>query len=296
METVETKELRELAYVLSEEEIHEKQGNFPRDEEANPIKQQHLLFGKVDIFVLGKPTNWRGGIDSHPELVNLISRHVPKVYVPNTRDFCGTICPECDDIEPKNHMGIEIISGCRTEGMIVPHGSAIFMRTADCPVIVLFDRKNDILIVAHAGLSSVIDRNEILRGEPSRTRQSVVDDIVQHFKGKGENTSIKVLCGIGPESFIYSPKDKEWGRENEMILRYIIDQYGQRTVPFGFDYGGISIGEIIQQQFLQYDGFLNENIYIDETDTFKDSNFWSHRRSVLSREEHGRNAILVVHR
>jgi copper oxidase (laccase) domain-containing protein len=278
--------------------IKEYQGHLPNCEHVNPVT---FSSGDADIYMFGKPKNWKDDFYFHTQVISLLMQNkIEKIYFPDISSFTGEIC-EHDEFTYSTKVekfGLEIFKNKKVEGLVVPNGSAIFLCTADCPVIIYHDLTNDVLIVAHAGLSSVIDKQKVLTSRRSRFNESVVESIIDYLDENIEETDdyeIFIVCGISYESFIYSPYDEVHGENNKKILEFIVDKYGIDAVPLGVDHGGISIQNIIKHQFIGW-GFDENKIHIDEVDTCTDPRWHSHAEFVQKGGVDGRNGFLVIHK
>ena len=270
--------------------------NTPHEIDKSNIYLNHLILEKVEIFTLGKPQDWKNDYRSNCEFLKLLRENeVEKLYIPTANTFTGRVCLS-NAFENEFHThGIKIMTGCEADGFDVPSGSAVLIPTADCPTIVYHDISNDFVVVAHAGLGSVVDLQKIMTGEHSRLYDGVVDEIVKHTE-RSKDFNILILCGISHESFVYSPDDPIYGKKNKRLLHYLMAVYGEGVVPSGSDHGGISIPELIEEKFRQH-GISSSRIYTDKTDTYSNEDFWSHSRYVKNDLGYcGRNAVLVLHK
>ena len=282
------------SYEISQEFMHEYQGNFPPPEVEPVIK---LSSEKTCISVFGNAKNWRADFRSHVELLPILrEKNVKSVFIPNISTFTGMLSYH-QSYQPEGEIeGIEIFSGIKSEGLAIPFGSAGFFCTADCPTIVYHDIEKDIVIGAHAGLGSVIDRNKIITGKPYRSDESIVDQIMWYKEKKGsDHYEIFVICGINQHSFVYSIKDLNYGVANYKLLNYLLKNYGDEAVPRGLKGGNISLYGIIRRQLINY-GIDEDKIKTDDLDTFSNLNLWSHYRASKNGQNGcGRNGILVIH-
>jgi copper oxidase (laccase) domain-containing protein len=280
--------------------IKEYQGHLPCCDPVDPVV---LSSKNADIYMYGKPVNWKDDFYFHTQVIELLRKEkISKIFFPNISSFTGEICEE-DDFGRSSKVekfGFEIFQGKKTEGLVLPKNSAVFLCTADCPVIICQDRTEDLLIVAHAGLGSIIDKSLILHDHKSRLVESVVDDIMDYLDEEDYEArylEVHIIGGISHESFVYSPDDQVFGEDNKKLLKFIIDKYGSDVVPLGSSHGGISIPNMIKQQLLKW-GVRSYEISIDEIDTYTDSRFWSHAEFVKNGSVgiDGRNGILVIHK
>lgn len=280
---------KQLSYIANIAFMDEYQGHFPP---LDPTPCIQYSAEKSEILIFGKPENWK---DDYLKLAPiLLERGIKTVYIPDASTFNGSISSPFDFCDEGAICGMKIFSGCKTEGLVIPKDSAALITTADCPTVVYHDISDDFLVVAHAGLGSVIDLKKVVTGEKSREMESVVDDLSDFIITDNEY-EIFIVCGISYNSYFFDPDSPVWGEKNKRILAYLTNEYGSNTVPIKSK-GGISIQAIIKHQFIRY-GIDVEKITCDGVDTYTDSRFWSHRRTSQVKEEgSGRNGILVVHK
>jgi len=279
-------------YIASIEEIHE----YPHTSGENIIPEVQLFSKNLEIFVFGKTFNYKLDIKDNQFLINFLRQKMIKnLFVPDCSSFTGLLC-EGIDFPYEHHPGdLKIITGAKTEGIVVPVGGAILFKTADCYTVTYHDIKNDKVITVHAGLKSIIDKQKIITGVESRPHESVVDDMARYMK-ETDHYEIFLNGGIGFQSFIYNTNDPVYGETNKKILSYLIDKYGKGAVPLGIKHGGISMKYIIRQQFISY-GIDPELIRDDGIDTYSDPKFFSHYRAKeMGWNDGGRNGILVIHK
>jgi len=283
---------KQLDYIANIEFIREYSGHLSCLDEIVPNFNSEDL----DVFVLGKPKNWRDDIKNHPEIIyHLLKEGIERLYIPNISGFTGVVCEAYQFDHHSNIGNLKIYNHAQTEGLVIPKKSATLLCTADCPTIIYHDFSNDILIVAHAGLGSVIDRKKALTGSPSRFHESVIDDIMKHTE-ETDNYEILIVGGIRPDHFRYSVNNAVYGNHNYKFLTYLLNDYGSCSVPFGIDHGGISVQGIIKKQLVDWYEIDPGKIRCDNIDTYSDPNLWSHVESVKTGGQDGRNGILVLHR
>lgn len=263
---------------------------------SNIMADVKFTSGNAEIFIFGNSKNWKDDFENHPEVISLLKeRKIKNVYLPKTSTFCGTLDSSNNFSLKSTVSGIKVMNGLCTEGLVVPKGSAVVLYSADCPTIFYHDLKNELLIVAHAGLGSLIDKDKIIKGKATRLNESVIDELMNLAKEKETNNhEIFILCGIGESSFKYDINDPIYGEANKKIFAYLNNHYGTQAVPFGSQKGNISLLGIIEGQFDSY-GINTLKIRNDGIDTYSDPRFWSHFQEVqLGRKGLERNAILIV--
>jgi copper oxidase (laccase) domain-containing protein len=274
--------------------MHEYQGHLPCYDHVEPMVWASK---NAQILIYGKPRNWKEDFHDHINIfVSLQDQGLQNLYYPNVSGFTGAICEDKDFTESfmLEKFGLQVFRHYKTDGMVIPKDSAGFMCTADCPVIIFHDLSKDKLIMAHAGLASLIDKSRILTGKKSRHHEGVIDDLM-FYADDLEHYEIFVLCGISASSFTYSTDDLVHGKNNKKMLDYLITRYGKSAVPYGKEHGGISLKSIILGNFSNF-GVPPEKINFDGIDTYSDPGLWSHTEFTQKGGVDGRNGILVIHR
>ena len=134
---------------------------------------------------------------------------------------------------------------------------AISVTTADCAPIVIFDRKELIVGVAHAGWKGAV--------------KGITDNLIEHFQMNGsliENILVAIGPCIGKDSFqVKSDMIKACIKEDCLSERFFINKSNSDF----FDLGGYLLKKL-QNKGLKFIDHIDE-------DTFKNSEkFFSHRR------------------
>ena len=134
---------------------------------------------------------------------------------------------------------------------------AISVTTADCAPIVIFDRKELIVGVAHAGWKGAV--------------KGITDNLIEHFQMNGsliENILVAIGPCIGKDSFeVKSDMIKLCIKEDKLSERFFINKSNSDF----FDLGGYLVKKL-QDKGLKFIDHIDE-------DTFKNSKkFFSHRR------------------
>ncbi|MFZ2072195.1 MAG: laccase domain-containing protein [Minisyncoccia bacterium] len=259
-------------------------------------KKVHLASENAEIFLFGRPKNWKDDFRNHQEIFPILKeKGITNIYLPDPTDFNGLLCKPADFKKEDKFNNINLFEECKAEGIVIPKNSGMFICTADCPTIVFHDIENDMLIAAHAGFGSVVDKTKITTDKPSRNHEGVVEEIMKKIK----NTSmyeIHILCGISYNNFRYDINHFMHGETNKKIFDYLLKEYGDNAVPRGMEHGGISVPGIIKEQFICY-GVDLDKITSDGIDTYADKDWWSHHRSInLEGKKCGRNGILILHK
>jgi YfiH family protein len=146
---------------------------------------------------------------------------------------------------------------------------SLFMMVADCVATVFFNKKTNVLCLAH------------LNGKNPGLIKSVLAKFVKEFNSDTTNITVFMSPCIKKESYIvpdpFQKQLPEWQNFTENL-----DEH-KTTI----DMVGFLRNEMIKQ------GINSENISISEVDTYIDKKYFSHRRSVVTGEVEGRFALVV---
>lgn len=263
--------------------------------EVPPVYSRYSQNAKVLVF--GKPKDWKINENLLFLIPILKENDIEMVFLQDTSDFNASIASSSDFVDLFEVEGMKFFYGIKADGMIIPKKSAAIFHSADCPTIVLHDIKNDLIVGAHAGLESLIDKKRLTTGVHFRDHESVIDEIVRLTLPYSINHyEIFVFAGISSQNFIYDIRDPVYKKINLEIFSYLIKKYGLDAVPRSTANGNISLLGIIKSQFQRY-GFDPNKIVSDDLDTFSNDYLWSHREEYL----HGnqgweRNCVLVIHK
>lgn len=222
------------------------------------------------------------------------------IFAPHPSEFNGQIVNyKSFDRKPWADSAGSLLRGPKADGVILPPNDMAFaVSSADCPTIVLTDRRTGAMVAAHAGLDSLIDRSVAHGGEPSREHASVVDAMVAKIRRFNTSTmQAFVTCGISPEAY-YFDKFGEHGERNKELLSYVMKNWGAACYDWvGRESGGISLFELIRAQ-LALRGVRVSTIGSDGACTFYDKKWmtdeylWHSNR----RGDKTRNLVLVIRR
>lgn len=150
-------------------------------------------------------------------------------------------------------------------------GIFLFMMTADCLPIIIFDPVKEVLALVHCGWKSTEEK----------IIQKVIQKMMDDYKSEARNVIAVIGPGIHKESYRFpNPIQKSlpgW----KLFLSNADD--GQISV----DLPGYNVFQLKQS------GILSENIEVSPADTVKDKNYFSHYRSVCTGEAEGRFCTVV---
>jgi len=151
----------------------------------------------------------------------------------------------------------------------------LFVLTADCLPIILYDSVNGILTLAH--LSRINSLKRFLF--------KIIQKMESEYGSKPEN----LIAAIGPcihkESYIFSKEELKKRIPDEKIFNGFIADLpdGRKSIDL--------VGYNLEQMVLT--GVKKENIEISRIDTAKNENFFSHYRSRFTGSPEGRIATVV---
>ena len=190
------------------------------------------------------------------------------------------------------YHGIPLRTGAFADGIVLPRNTASFHPSGDCPTIIAKDERNGVVITAHAGRDSLVDRGAI-EGRRPRQWQSVVDSICARMK-EISAVHVAIVCGIGPSFFCHSWDHPKHGSRNRRLIHYIVHRWGTDCILGHPAEGRINLTTLIRKQFATH-GISPDNIAADGVDTYADTGedgqplFYSHHRG-----DEERNGVLVV--
>lgn len=264
--------------------------------------------GAVTVRLFGKPWDWNIGgenkedarmrIDTVTKDMNLLN-----IYAPKPSDFNAVICDPSVLREKiaMDQSAARIWRGCNADGTFLQKkGDAFYIGSADCPTIITRNPESGLVVAAHAGRDSLIDKAQVMEKKPYRTDQSVVDAIVACYHPSTlKNLRVFITCGISSTHFTHPHDDVKWGEHNKKMCAYIRMRWSKDCLPGEKEgegkLGRIALSEIICSQFGIYD-VSRENIGSDGIDTYSDIGekgdycFWSNRRGDGAK----RNGVLIV--
>lgn len=161
----------------------------------------------------------------------------------------------------------------RTDGLITnKKGTYLFMLTADCAPIIIFDPKKQVLALVHTGWKGA--------------DLGIVKKVVKRIEKVHKCYPGNLIIGIGPSA-----------RKESYLQKYPSQINNKKWIPFlnkiKPDVFGIDVVGLIKKQFLDI-GVLKEHIYDSNIDTITDKRFYSHYRDKnKSLEKQGRFACIA---
>ncbi|MCA9361864.1 laccase domain-containing protein [Candidatus Kaiserbacteria bacterium] len=165
-------------------------------------------------------------------------------------------------------------------GFITEPKQAIMHFTADCPVIVAYDKKHHQLIATHAGRPAMSPSNE--KGEPI---SNIVTDCWQAFDADPTNVIVKILGSIAPKDFKHDlPEARKLIEPFEQFGEYAFHDY---------TLGTLDLAAITTEQFVGF-GVPREQIQVVGPYTSEVDWLTSYRYATTPEEKLLRNRIVAV--
>src|SRR3989344_5073355 len=246
-------------------------------------------FGRaVSIFLFGTPENWRFTEPTAKQnILEFAADHgAQTLYAPDCTTFNARVLPadamprsRAESLSSGRHIAVS--SGIQVDENEIRPREALFIATADCPTVCIYDPRTGKLVAAHAGRASLIDE-KALDGGDEREPRSVIDAALALFEARSR-LQVFVTCGIRSTNFYHPTDDAKYGDKNRRLLEHIRSSWGLECTPSALQVGRISLQLIIRAQCIK-NGVSPDNIAWDFIDTFDDRDewhayrWWSHRR------------------
>jgi len=165
---------------------------------------------------------------------------------------------------------LDIENALMADAMITDEvGLGLFLVVADCAATIFCDPKKEVLCLAHLN-----GMNPGLIGAVLTTFQEEYGSCIGDLR-------VTVAPSISKASFVvpdpFQRNDEEWEP-------YIVNLDEHLT---SIDMLGFLRDKMVEQ------GVSSENINISEIDTYRDMDYFSHRRSVITGEKEGRFAVVA---
>lgn len=177
--------------------------------------------------------------------------------------------------------------GCY-EGTVVPRGSAGYLFSADCPIVVFYSPIEDRLVIVHAGRSSLLPTKKEFEANTT-VEPSVVNNALDSFC---DPTSVRVatLLSVDGAYFRHSPDNPVHGEYNRQLLGLLSRDSVYRGFPCVTNDCGISLHYVVAAQACAR-GVLPQNIVSDGVNTATSEHWYSR----IGGDRGLNNGVLVVH-
>jgi len=150
-------------------------------------------------------------------------------------------------------------------------GLFLFMITADCLPIILFDPIKMIVALVHCGWKS--------------TEEKIIQKTISKMMASYKSKASDIVAAIGPGIHKESYKFENPAVENLPGWKPFLNKL--KTGEYEIDLVGYNVFQ------LEKGGILPKNIELSSIDTVKDKNYFSHYRSVRTGESEGRFCTII---
>jgi YfiH family protein len=147
---------------------------------------------------------------------------------------------------------------------------ALFLLTADCLPVVLYDPVTHTVALAHLGRKPT----------EKKLLPQVIHMMQNTFQALPSNVQVFIGPGIHEEAYIFDSLPAEFSPEWQPFITKTL------TGTWSIDLVGYNISQLVEC------GVLEKNIIVSPVDTYQDHNYFSHYRSVKTGEPEGRFATI----
>ncbi len=255
---------------------------------------------RVSICLFGRPENWsfETNLEAPRKIAEFCLEHGIKKITAPVADFSAVVCP-CSvppDVFMYDFGFLKKVQMLRNsaDGAVIYPEEAFYVRSGDCPTLVVFDPDSGLIVCAHAGRECLYDRANLL-GKAPRQHKSVVEAALCRFDSNHSRLLAFITCGIKAGNFKHElwvggvKRTPEVWNMLECLKEVHSDSVDLKT-------GSISLNGIITAQLIA-GGVQPQNIGHDLINTYGDLNegcpvWWSYRRG----DKVERNGVLVLNR
>ncbi len=171
------------------------------------------------------------------------------------------------------HGALDPGSAARADALITSESNiSLFLTTADCLPLILFEPGRGVLALAHVGREDA----------DSNFPQKIIGELTSKRAVSPAALQVAIGPGIHKESYRLPPTIQSWGSAWEPFL----DRSGADGL-IGVDLVGFTIAQLRQA------GIAPDRIWVDPRDTVTDRSLFSHYRSVLDHSPEARFATVV---
>lgn len=280
---------------------------------SNSIKptSSHTLWGgAVEIHCFGKETgNWslagttqEDAERNNPGIVHRVTGLMHQfgcyIFAPSPWKFNAEIV-EANACTTRwvDANGFPIFRGPKADGLVLSEpGMAFAVSSADCPTVVLADRKTGAMVAAHAGLNSLVDRGLVDGGELTREHASVISAMVRRVKRFGTGTmQAFVTCGISGLAYLFPTRNGPHKEKNVRLLNHLRESWPMCASVR--EVGSVDLAKLIEGQLHDH-GVYDSAVGSDGVCTFYDK-IWETDQPLWHSNRRGdktRNLVLVIRR
>lgn len=161
---------------------------------------------------------------------------VKKVFAPNVSAFSARVVEEG---ALKQHIylnGAAVLHRSQffpADGVhLNKKGHAFMMSGAGCPIIIAADDEGEMLVVAHAGRDSLVDRGAVM-GYRARKHVSVVGAIIEKFGERGilpVHILMRMMFSISAAAFVHPLNHPQYGAYNRTLEGFINNRWPRGAI------------------------------------------------------------------
>lgn len=175
--------------------------------------------------------------------------------------------------------------GVLADGVVFGRAEGYVLRSGDCHTVVLTDGR--VHAAVHAGRESVLGKS--WRQDGVGAKPSVIENALRCFRNPG-SVFARIVCGIGPESFIHDPSHPTHGTNNAVLVREVMNRWGIDCFINTSLGVSLSMRALIRAQLIGQ-GVPESHIEWDDIDTSSNPALWPSQ----SRGDKDRSVVLVTH-
>src|SRR4051812_41207164 len=139
--------------------------------------------GPVHIAVYGRP-----GIFTQPKIIwddpttfasvdTVLPPEQKTIAIPQVDTFNAKVGTYANFATSQTTNGVSVYTGAVLDAVVLQKGESAGILTRDCPTIVFYNNKTGEGAAAHAGRASLIDRQRVDTGAPSRPHEGIVQAV-----------------------------------------------------------------------------------------------------------------------
>lgn len=260
---------------------------------------QMYNFGPVEIHLFGRnPGDIGRALDPsvRDQMASYVrTRRVSRLFNINPKEFNARVVgPEGAFFgQMGTHEGVEIYFDTYLDGVVgLSPGSGFWLRSGDCATVVLVGHGE--VAALHGGLHSLLVPYWKEGFSATPNRPSVIQNAVLQMATRPDEIHARILCGIGPESYILRSDIPKHAPHNARLTQEVRTRWGSRCIRrISRGTFSLSIPDLVTAQLRQL-GVPKGNITWDEIDTMTDRHDGTYTWYSQARSETQRNHVLVL--
>jgi len=243
--------------------------------------------------------------DWHTAIATYVREHHPRVrrlLMPLPGNMNGEIIANRCEF-PRNHRtqtGITVHEGIAADGVVLGHGDAFAVTSADCPTFVLW--ADDRMVASHAGLRSMVQLNTTKEVPCWEQRHNVVENAFAALDRPPQAVRAFICCGI-QTGYQFSSHHPAFGKQNASLHSWVRERHPAcHHDVLDPEREAINMTALVRAELIKL-GVPEEHIACDDIDTFADvspttdEHLWaSNARSARQtpRDPKQRNLVVVA--